>query len=392
MVLGVCRRLLRHEQDAEDVFQATFLILARKARSVSRPELLGPWLYRVAYRAALKALARTGRRREGPVTEDVPAPEPPERLEPEARAALDEELGRLPERYRAPLVLCYLEGKSIQDAARALGCPKGTVFSRMARGRDRLRRRLRRRGLLLAGPALAAVLPRGAASAAEVPPDLAAAAVRGAAGGRAPAAARSLADDVLRDMARQRLLLGSVCGLVVLAAAGAAGSFAYRAAVVRGPAAGAAIARAENRPPDPPPAAEAVGFDAARAAVARDDGLQGKWKIVSGRWNGRDVPGGPDLPTDIVFRDDRFTFVNGNATISQGPFRLVPGNGPKGIDMIYEGVDGRPFDGRPFKGIYSLDGDTLTLSQRGPGQDRPAVLASPPGAEIFLFVFRRQRP
>src|SRR5215471_7585064 len=91
MVLGVCRRLLRHEQDAEDVFQATFLVLARKARSVSHPDLLGPWLYRVAYRAALRALARAGRRREEPMTDDVPAPEPPERVGPEARAALDEE-------------------------------------------------------------------------------------------------------------------------------------------------------------------------------------------------------------------------------------------------------------------------------------------------------------
>src|SRR5262249_8252680 len=152
-------------------------------------------------------------------------------------------------------------------------------------GRDRLRRRLRRRGLLLAGPALAAVLPRGAASAAEVSPELAAAAVRGAAGGRAPAAARALADDVVRDMARRRLPRAAVVWLSGLAAAGA-GSFAYRAAVARGPAAGAAIARAENRPQAPAPAAEAVGFDAARAAVVADGRLQGRWTIVSARYNG----------------------------------------------------------------------------------------------------------
>jgi RNA polymerase sigma factor (sigma-70 family) len=387
MVLGVCRRLLGNHHDAEDAFQATFLILARKAHSVSRPELLGPWLYRVAYRTALEARARSGRRREGPMTDDVPAPELPERFEPEVRAVLDEELSRLPEKYRAPLVLCYLEGKTTQDAARALGCPRGTVLSRMARGRDRLRRRLERRGLDSAGPALAAGQHRGAASAAEVPPDLAAAAGRAAhGGGAAPAPARSLADDVLRGMARQRLVRGSVIGLVVLFATGV-GFFVYRAAA-RGPAAAPAVARAEDRPPDPAPAG---GAAVAPVAVARDeDLLQGRWNFRSMRVNGADV----DLRTMpfeyLIFRDDKFRYGKGDRLFSQQTFRLVPGGGLKGMDMIYPFPDGDV----TFKAIYSLDGDTLTLCLPAPGKDkpRPTAFASPPGVDRVLYVCQRQRP
>jgi RNA polymerase sigma factor (sigma-70 family) len=373
MVLGVCRRLLRHEQDAEDAFQATFLILARKARSVSRPELLGPWLYRVAYRTALEARARAERRREGPVT-DVPAPEPPERLEPEVRAALDEELNRLPEKYRAPLVLCYLEGKTIQDAARALGCPKGTVFSRMARGRDRLRQRLEQRGLDPAGLALTAVLSRGTADAAELPPHLTA-----AAGGRAPAAAQSLADDVLRGMRWQRILRWSAFGLVVLFATGV-GSLAYRAG-------GAPGDRGANRLQAPAAVGEVVGPG---AGDRDEDRLQGKWKIVSMRGDGQDV----DLvqmrmPFDgFVFRGDQFAFAQGDRQWTPRTFRLVPGDGPKAMDASSPGPDGRNIT---FSCLYSLDGDTLTLCMSRPNGPRPTALESPRGQELTLFVCQRQR-
>jgi RNA polymerase sigma factor (sigma-70 family) len=146
MVLGACRRVLRHEQDAEDAFQAAFLILARKAASIGKGESLGRWLNKVAYRAALRA--RQAARRCEARLDERPPPEversgPAELLAgQEMGAVLDEGINLLPEKYRVAFVLCYLEGKTNAEAAELLGCPKGTVLSRLARARERLRRRL----------------------------------------------------------------------------------------------------------------------------------------------------------------------------------------------------------------------------------------------------------
>lgn len=149
MVLNVCRRILHHEADVEDAFQASFLALVRKAGSIGRREVVAGWLYRVAFRVALAAKARREKLacRERPaVMESAAAAEPAWN---DLRPMLDEELNRLPERYRLPIVLCYLEGLSNKEAARQLGCATGTIFSRLARGRQLLRARLLRRGLAL---------------------------------------------------------------------------------------------------------------------------------------------------------------------------------------------------------------------------------------------------
>jgi len=150
MVLGVCRRLLRHEQDAEDAFQATFLVLVRKAASIANHQAVGSWLYGVAYRVALKARTRALRRRTyeaKAVTRSMTDPQE-ELLWREVRPVLDEEVHRLPEKYRAPVVLCYLEGKPYAEAAQQLGCSKGTISLRLAEARERLRERLNRRGVV----------------------------------------------------------------------------------------------------------------------------------------------------------------------------------------------------------------------------------------------------
>lgn len=181
MVLGVCRRLLRDTHDAEDAFQATFLVLARKAATLRQPELLASWLYGVAYRVASKARARAARRlaHERQVAV-MPRFEPPaDAAQWEVRALLDEELRRLPDKYRAPLVLCYLEGMTNEQAARKLGWPIGSMSARLARGRELLRRRLSRRGMLLAAAPFAFLLSECTAVAA-VPPALATAAVNSA--------------------------------------------------------------------------------------------------------------------------------------------------------------------------------------------------------------------
>src|SRR5262249_3685265 len=149
----VCRTVLRDGHDAEDAFQAAFLTLARKAASIGRREALGAWLYRVAYRIALK-LHRQGRRRTDPESQGVDvaglpdgAPKRDAAADDEVRRLLHAEVERLPAKYRAPVVLCYLEGRTNEQAAAQLGWSKGTVSGRLARARDLLRRRLQRCGL-----------------------------------------------------------------------------------------------------------------------------------------------------------------------------------------------------------------------------------------------------
>jgi RNA polymerase sigma factor (sigma-70 family) len=144
MVLGVCRRVLRHAHDAEDAFQATFLVLVHKAATLAQPNLLAAWLHGVAYRTALHARSRTILRgqREREAASMSPTATGPDNTWSDLREHLDEELQGLPEHYRAPLVLCYLEGKTNIDAARMLGWPAGSISSRLNRARELLRDRL----------------------------------------------------------------------------------------------------------------------------------------------------------------------------------------------------------------------------------------------------------
>ncbi len=157
MVLGVCRRVLGHAQDAEDAFQATFLVLVRKAHAIADAERLSNWLHGVAARTASKLKVREARRRVHERRAGTSAVD----QEPDGPGAdlcpvLDEEIQHLPTKYRAPFLLCYLEGKTNREAAEVLGCPPGTVSSRLAWARQRLRTRLTRRGIV-PGAGLAAV-------------------------------------------------------------------------------------------------------------------------------------------------------------------------------------------------------------------------------------------
>jgi RNA polymerase sigma factor (sigma-70 family) len=154
LVLGVCRRILANEHDAEDAFQATFLVLVRKGASIRKRRTLGPWLYGVAHRTALEARRAMARRR-AKEAEVVPRAEAFAEGSNDLREVLDRELAALPDRYREVVVLCDLEGKGRREVAQELGCPEGTVASRLTRGRSLLGKRLARYGL--ATGALAAV-------------------------------------------------------------------------------------------------------------------------------------------------------------------------------------------------------------------------------------------
>jgi RNA polymerase sigma factor (sigma-70 family) len=182
MVLGVCRRVLGHRQDAEDAFQATFLVLAQKAAAIRQRNSIGCWLYGVAYRAALTAAAANARRRSRErQVNAMPHPEVATAEVPDWRPLLDRELSRLSEKYRAAVVLCDLQGKPRKEAARLLGVPESTLANRLARAL--LAKRLRGRGVEWTGAALAAALAADTASA-RVPAALVWGTARAAAGGR----------------------------------------------------------------------------------------------------------------------------------------------------------------------------------------------------------------
>ena len=226
MVWGVCRRLLSDRDTAADAFQATFLVLVRRARAVRVDDSLGPWLYGVSRRVAARARATSlrPRARETGRVEAVagPAPDP---ARSERLTILDEEIGRLPERQRAAVVLCDLEGLPHAEAARRLGCPVGTVESRLSRGRQRLRDRLVRRGL---DPSAAALWPDMAREAsARMPTALIKHTARfvasSPAAGAVPVAVAALAEAVIQMMWLARLKpLVAVAAALILATAGVA--------------------------------------------------------------------------------------------------------------------------------------------------------------------------
>jgi RNA polymerase sigma factor (sigma-70 family) len=238
MVLGVCRRVLRAEADAEDAFQATFLVLVRKAASVRPRALVGNWLYGVAQNTALKARAMSQRRR---AKEREAAarrsPETPPENGQDLPALLDQELRALPARYRAAIVLCELEGKSLKEAASQFGCPPKTVSTWLVRGRSQLARRLARRGVTLPAGALPAVFGSEAA-AAGVPGPLLASTVKTAGllaagealSGVAGAPVAALTEGVIKTMFLAKLKISTALSLVFFVLAGGTAQLVYHSA------------------------------------------------------------------------------------------------------------------------------------------------------------------
>jgi RNA polymerase sigma factor (sigma-70 family) len=371
MVLGVCRRLLQQEQDAEDAFQATFLVLMHKARSLTSPSLLANWLYGVAYRTALKARLAAARRhqREKPIVTE-PAVEPAsEAAWADLRPILDDELHRLPQKYRAAVVLCYLEGQTTQEAAATLRCPKGTILSRLARARERLRRRLTRRGLALSTGVLATLLLRAASAEGCVTPML----LRASVPDRAPAPpgtpasgitanAADLGRQVLKDMRLKRVQSGAALLLAVLLGLWLA-LFVYRTVATPRTA-------GEQGP---------ITSDTAR--------IQGGWRVVAMTWDGVDLPKEEIAATRLTVQGETIT-MRGFAGALEMTFRLDPTANPRAIDLR---IKNDPNPDR--RGIYALSGDTMTVCwQEDPGLRRPADFVSKPNSGVALFTAKRATP
>ncbi len=323
VVLRVCRRVLADSHAAEDALQATFLVLARRAASVRPRGAVAAWLFGVARRVALKARTAEARRRArlaGAAGNSPPRPpeDPLDRLSArELLALLDEEVARLPERYRLPVVVCCLEGRSVEEAARLLGWTDGSVKGRLERGRRRLRERLARRGVDLAAVLLAGGLA-AEGTAAGLPAAFVAATARAAAAfaaGQATADAAvpaALARDVLRGSAASplRAVAGLLAALGVAAGASAlapngsqpADALRARAAAPEAPKADLAAATRTDRFGDPLPASALARFGTARlrhggiyataVAFSRDgkvlsaaaaDGFVSSWDAATGR-------------------------------------------------------------------------------------------------------------
>jgi RNA polymerase sigma factor (sigma-70 family) len=230
MVLGVCRRVTGNYADADDAFQAAFLVLVHKARAVTPGHLLGPWLYGVAFRTAMKAKSTAARRRarEAPLPDELCAGDTGDDRE-ELAGRLDREIQGLPERYRAAIVLCELQGLSYREAAERLGVKEGTLGGRLSRARGLLARRLRLRGIGVAAVPLAAAVVADSLTA-SVPRALLRSTVQAAAGGRVSAPVAALTHGVMTNMLLTKLRPASailvIGALIVFAATGYRGEAA----------------------------------------------------------------------------------------------------------------------------------------------------------------------
>jgi RNA polymerase sigma factor (sigma-70 family) len=407
MVLGVCRRMLRSHHDAEDAFQATFLILVQKAATLPNRETVGNWLYGVAHQTAVRMRALAARRavRERQVA--VP-PEPTSAEQyvwNDLRPILDEELARLPDKYRVLIVLCKLEGKTLKEVARQLALSEGTVASRLAAARAMLAKRLSRRGVVVSGLLLGAVVSSRAASA-WVPAALSSSTIEAArlvAAGQGEAVSPTVAALVtgvtkamFRGKIRSVLAVALVVGLALGGVGIGMGLLSGPTAVARQPGGGG--------PGDPgvpggkkavkrlAPAAQGKKGKSTTAGPKRDlDRLQGTWQVVGVEEGGTEVE--KETKETFVVKGGTMTSCRDGKVQVTMKITLAPKKKPKAIDLEF--TDGKE-KGYKNRAIYQLDGDRLKLRMNdkfgGNGEaERPRDFSTARGKEAVLFILKRAK-
>jgi RNA polymerase sigma factor (sigma-70 family) len=413
MVWGVCRRILRDHHDAEDAFQATFLVMARKAASIVPREKVGNWLYGVAYQTAMKARATRSKRRQREV-QVVVMPEPSadgNEQRDNLLGQLDQQLSRLPDKYRIPIVLCELEGKTLKVAAEQLGWPIGTVSGRLSRAKVMLERRLAKAGVASSVAAFAAFFVRESASA-TIPTRLIGPTAQAAsliAAGRVVAAGVvtvevvSLFEGVTKTMSLSKI---KVIAAVILGV----GLFAsgMRAASLINPtqAKHAAGARAGGNPAN---STQAIPEKRKVSAIAKDpralpDGavaMHGVWIGVLAEIGGSRAAPAENVPLSearIHVKDDRLTlrglmihgtsvgFANSVETIFM--LKTDATKTPRTLELT---LPPTPDDIAPttYLGIYRLEGDDLTICLSPPNKKRPSEFKTREKTHQLLLKLKR---
>jgi RNA polymerase sigma-70 factor (ECF subfamily) len=389
MVLGVCRRVLNNAHDAEDAFQAVFLVLIRKGPSLLPRQTLGNWLYGVAYHTALKARAAAWKRR-AKERQAAAMSRPETAAEEMARdllPLLDQELNRLSDKYREAIVLCELEGKTREEAARQLRLPVGTLSGRLTTARRMLARRLTRRGVTISGAALTTVLVPQIASA-SVPSALLGSTLKAGAAVVAGQAANSvvstgvaaLTHGMLKSMLLSKLKATVSLLLTVAVLGGGASVWSYRAFA-------AAAAEGRQDEPEQPGASEITKVD---VPIASDqERLQGFWAPIGGMSYGE-----KKSPDDLKLKQWKLFFDGGHVTIPDDRtvrYTVDSSKTPKQMDVF--GKDNKPM----ILAIYELEGDKLRLSFKktnGPPTelDRPTNFDTAKNESFLIVLKRRNAP
>lgn len=392
VVLNTCRSILHDEHDAEDAFQATFMVLVRKARSLWVRDSLGPWLHEVAYHAARCSRSTTARRiaheRRAAETSTARREHHGAETGAEISAAIHEEIERMPARYRGPLVLCDLQGRTYEQAARSLGCPVGTVKSRLARGRQLLGDRLTRRGLgFPRALSLAALFPHSPRTAPAA--SLAISTTRAAmqiAEGRSLAEVVSAAVFVVVKGISKGLIMNRVKHMTLAAVVGA---------LVVGLAWAKLWEPASDR--TEPPDVVTSRLDSAQDGRPRFGGpeprgageLGGQWEVLylagtfAGKRQGYPMPG---LVVPITDATINLPALSGDPKspmtyLGRMPFLLDPQSTPGAID-----IRAVPNGEKPMKGIYQLRRDLLTICYGEPGGERPKSFACDGPSESLIIL------
>jgi RNA polymerase sigma factor (sigma-70 family) len=398
MVWGVCRRVAGNHHDAEDAFQATFLVLARRASSIRPREGLANWLHGVALRTAMKVKAMTWKRRgrEKQMTE-IPESEGVHHDQwRDLQPLLDQELNGLPEIYRLPILLCDLEGKAIKEAAQQLDWPQGTLAGRLARGRKLLAKRLANRGVVLSAGSLPAVFAQNVASAG-LPIALVSATVKAASivaagkmavAGMVPVRVAVLMEGVMKVMLITKIKTVTAA-LLTVAAVGIGGNLLFRSTTAAAQMADERLANDAAQTgvylvpfvdsgtvPSPPVAAEKK----AGAPKSDLDRIQGVWSVVSMAQQGRKPV---KLNKEFFFMvDGKRACLQSSDWEMQGGLYLDPTGKPKTYDLATSE--------KTIEGIYSLEGDTLRLCYELAAEARrPSHFTTEKGSQQVLVVLKR---